>query len=99
MGKTPNAVYDDSPGVGTPSGEATMVPDVATVVGGITGGATQLLRAGVSGATETTSWLRDTAADTVQLLAGPVVESVNHSVGRVLGAAHNDAATPVRWRN
>ena len=53
------------------------VPGVAAVVGGITGGAVQMLQAGVQGVADT--------ADTVQTLAGPVVESVSQSTSRFLG--------------
>lgn len=76
-----------------------MVPGVATVVGGITGGAAQLLRAGVNSAAESTTWLRDSTADTVQMLLGPVVDSVSESAGRFLGDSGNGAALPVRWRS
>lgn len=76
-----------------------MVSGVATVVGGITGGAVQMLRAGVNGAAESTSWLRDSAADTVQMFLGPVVESVSQTTGRFLGDSRNDATLPVRWRS
>ena len=53
------------------------VPGVAAVVGGITGGAVQMLQAGVEGVANT--------ADAVQTLAGPVVNSVSQSAGRLLG--------------
>lgn len=80
--------------------DAMMVPGVATVVGGFTGGAVQVLRAGVSGVTEAGARLRDTAADAVQTLVAPVVESMSQSTARLLG---NDgaevAAPPVRWRS
>ena len=68
-----------------------IVPGVATVVGGITGGAVQILRAGASTAAD--------AAEAVQTLVGPVVESVNQSTSRLLGDARNGTAPPVRWRN
>ncbi|MBO0865565.1 MAG: cation-translocating P-type ATPase, partial [Mycobacterium sp.] len=69
------------------------LPGVATVVGGMTGGAMQVLRAGVQGAAG--------AAGTVQLLASPVLESVGQSTGRLLGTDHspNGAAPPVRWHS
>ncbi|ORV10716.1 cation-translocating P-type ATPase [Mycobacterium celatum] len=66
------------------------VPGVATVVGGVTGGAVQLLRAGAQGAAG--------AASAVQLVAGPAVRST----GRMLGAVNNSperAAPPVRWQS
>jgi cation-transporting P-type ATPase I len=69
------------------------VPAVTTVLGGMTGGAVQLLRAGVQGAAG--------AAGAVQLLASPVVQSVAQSTGRVLGTGNssNGAAPPVRWHS
>lgn len=69
------------------------LPGVATVVEGMTGGAMQVLRAGVQGAAG--------AAGVVQLLAGPVAESVSQSTGRLLGTdnAGNGAAPPVRWQS
>ena len=69
------------------------LPGVATVVGGITGGAMQVLRAGIQGAAG--------AASAVQLLAGPVVESVGQSTDRLLGtdSSPNGAAPLVRWRS
>ncbi|MBV8291920.1 MAG: cation-translocating P-type ATPase, partial [Mycobacterium sp.] len=73
------------------------VPGVATIVGGITGGAVDMLQAGVQGVA--------TAADTMQMLTGPVVRSVNQSTARVLrtgnsanGTPDRDAAT-VRWQS
>ncbi len=70
-----------------------MVPDVGTVVGGITGGAMQLLRAGMDGAAD--------AVDTMATLVGPVVETVSQSTGRLLGTGDSGsgAAPPVRWRS
>jgi cation-transporting ATPase I len=68
------------------------LPGVATVVGGVTGGAIQVLRAGVQGAAD--------AAGAVQLLASPVMGSVNLSTGRFLGTGNaHPAETPVRWRS
>jgi cation-transporting ATPase I len=69
------------------------LPGVAAVVGGMTGGAAQLLRAGVNSAA--------TAAGAVQLLAGPVAESVSQSTGRLLGTGNsvNGTAPPVRWHS
>lgn len=84
------------------------IPDVAdlvgSVVGGVTGGAVQIVRAGAHAAAG--------AADTVQMLASPVVEfaspvmqSVAQSTGRALGAGHspngsaNRVEPPVRWHS
>jgi cation-transporting ATPase I len=77
-----------------------MVPGVATVVGGLTGGAALVLRAGVNGAADSAARVRG-AVDGMQALVGPVVESVSDTAGRLLGTdtAANGAAPPVRWRS
>ncbi len=76
------------------------VPGVAAVVGGITGGAVQMLQAGVQSVADT--------ADAVQTLAGPVVESVSQSTSRFLGiggigissnGAPDRATATVRWQS
>jgi cation-transporting P-type ATPase I len=73
------------------------VPGVAVVVGGITGGAVQMLQAGVEGVAST--------ADAVQTLAGPVVQSVSQSAGRFLGTGTSSngtsdgAVATVRWQS
>jgi cation-transporting P-type ATPase I len=73
------------------------VPGVATVVGGISGKAVEVLQAGAHGAAA--------AAGAMQMLAGPVVRSVSQSTGRVLasGNSANDsadgAAATVRWQS
>src|SRR5271168_4902228 len=73
------------------------VPGVAAVVGGITGGAVQMLQAGVQGVAST--------ADTVQTLAGPVVQSVSQSTSRFLGLGNSSNGAPdratatVRWQS
>jgi cation-transporting ATPase I len=73
------------------------VPGVAAFVGGITGGAVEMLQAGVNGMA--------TAADTVQMLAGPVVNSISESTARVLGTSSSSNRTPdgaaatVRWHS
>jgi cation-transporting P-type ATPase I len=73
------------------------VPGVAAVVGGITGGAVQMLQAGVEGVANT--------ADAVQTLAGPVVQSLSQSAGRFLGTGSSSNGTPdgavatVRWQS
>ena len=73
------------------------VPGVAAVVGGITGGAVQMLQAGVQSAAST--------ADTVETLAGPVVQSVSHSTSRFLGLGNSSNGAPdretatVRWQS
>ncbi len=73
------------------------VPGVAAVVGGITGGAVQMLQAGVEGVANT--------ADALQTLAGPVVNSVSQSAGRLLGTggssngSRDGATATLRWQS
>jgi cation-transporting P-type ATPase I len=73
------------------------VPGVAAVVGGITGGAVQMLQAGVEGVANT--------ADALQTLAGPVVNSVSQSAGRFLGTggssngSRDGATATLRWQS
>src|SRR3984893_8456238 len=73
------------------------VPGVAAVVGGITGGAVQMLQASVEGAANT--------AGAMQTVAGPVVNSVSQSAGRFLGTGGSSngkpdgAAATVRWQS
>ena len=73
------------------------VPGVAAVVGGITGGAVHMLQTGVNGVAST--------AGAMQTLAGPVVNSVSQSTGRVLGTGSSSNGSPdgtaatVRWQS
>lgn len=73
------------------------IPGVATVVGGITGRAVEVLQAGAQGVIA--------AADAVQVLASPVVRSVSQSTGRVFGAGNSASGSPdgaaatVRWQS
>ena len=73
------------------------VPGVTAIVGGIAGGAVQVLQAGAQSVAN--------AADTMQMLTGPVVNSVSQSTARVLGADYSPNGTPdgaaatVRWRS
>jgi cation-transporting P-type ATPase I len=73
------------------------IPGVATVVGGMTGGALQMVRTGVQGAAD--------AASAWQMLAGPVMQSVGESTSRILGTGNSQngstdgAAPPVRWQS
>jgi len=74
-------------------GEAMKVPGVVTVVGGVTGGAARVVRAGVQSAAG--------AVAAAQTLTSPVVWSVGQSTGRVLGTTNNsDNGGPpsVAWR-
>ena len=73
------------------------VPGVAAVVGGITGGAVQMLQAGAQGVAD--------VADTVQTLTGPVLDTVSHSTSRLLGTGglnngnRGGASATVRWQS
>ena len=64
------------------------IPGVTAVVGGITGGAVQMLQASVQSVANT--------AGTVQSLASPVVESVSHSTSRFLGIGSSSNGGPER---
>src|SRR5271155_3692402 len=73
------------------------VPGVTAIVGGIAGGAVQMLQTGVQGVTS--------AADTLQTLTGPVVDSVGQSTARLLGTrgpangTRDGASATVRWQS
>src|SRR5271156_3569779 len=73
------------------------VPGVTALVGGVAGGAVQMLQAGVQGVT--------TAADAVQTLTGPVLDSVSQSTARLLGTSRptngnrDGASATVRWQS
>ena len=73
------------------------VPGVTALVGGVAGGAVQMLQAGVQGVT--------TAADAVQTLTGPVLDSVSQSTARLLGTGRptngnrDGASATVRWQS
>ncbi|MBS4728164.1 cation-translocating P-type ATPase [Mycobacterium sp. SM1] len=73
------------------------VPGIAAAVGGVTGGAVQLVRAGSSGAAG--------VVGVVQALAGPMVQSAGRSPGRQpgTGASHSGSrgavVPPVRWHS
>ncbi|BBX47346.1 cation-translocating P-type ATPase [Mycobacterium cookii] len=70
---------------------------MTAVVGGMTGGAVQVLQAGVQGVAS--------VADTVQELTGPVLDSVSQSTSRLLGGRHSTngsrdgASATVRWQS
>src|SRR5271155_1925976 len=73
------------------------VPGATALVGGVAGGAVQMLQAGVQGVT--------TAADAVQTLTGPVLDSVSQSTARLLGTSRptngnrDGASATVRWQS
>jgi cation-transporting ATPase I len=80
------------------------IPGVASVIGGVTGGAVQVVRAGVSGTAGAAGAVQMLASPMVEL-AGPVVQSMAQSTGRALGMGNspngspNGIASPVRWRS
>jgi cation-transporting P-type ATPase I len=80
------------------------IPGVASVVAGVTGGAAQVVRAGVSTAAGAAGAVQLLASPVVEL-AGPVVQSIATSTGRALGMNGSangspDAITPpVRWQS
>src|SRR5271155_2473892 len=80
------------------------IPGVASVVAGVTGGAAQVVRAGVTTAAGAAGAGQLLASPVVEL-AGPVVQSVANSTGRALGVSSSpngsrDAITPpVRWQS
>ena len=80
------------------------IPGVASVVAGVTGGAAQIVRAGVSSAAGAVGAVQLLANPVVEL-AGPAVESVANSTGRALGinTSPNGSAEgitpPVRWQS
>ncbi len=73
------------------------VPGVTALVGGVAGGAVQVLQAGVQGVA--------TAADALQTLTAPVLDTVSQSTARVLGDRSFDqrqrdsASATVRWQS
>ncbi len=80
------------------------VPGVADVVAGVTGGAAQVVRAGVSTAAGAAGAVQLLASPVVEL-AGPVVQSMAHTTGRAIGigipadGSSNGVAPPVRWQS
>ncbi|MGA9674550.1 MAG: hypothetical protein WBR28_04645, partial [Mycobacterium sp.] len=75
---------------------------VSSLAGGVTGGAAQVVRAGVDAATGAAGTVQMLASPVVEL-AGPVVQSVAQSTGRVLGnssaGSANHVELPVRWQS
>jgi cation-transporting P-type ATPase I len=72
------------------------VPGVTALVGGVAGGAVQALQAGVQSVA--------TAADALQTLTAPVVDTVTQSTARVLGTGRSsngdeNASARVRWQS
>src|ERR1700761_7062036 len=73
------------------------VPGVTALVGGVAGGAVQMLQAGVQNVAN--------AAEAVQTLTAPVLDTVTQSTARVLGngrssnGSRDGASATVRWQS
>ncbi|KAA1250449.1 cation-translocating P-type ATPase [Mycobacterium simiae] len=80
------------------------IPGVADIVGGISGGATQVLRAGANGVAGAAGAVETLASPVLELI-GPVVESAAQSTGRALGMGNSAAGSaehgsaPLRWHS
>src|SRR5580704_16955155 len=81
------------------------IPGVTSVLAGVTGGAAQVVRAGVSTAADAAGAVQALAGPVVEL-AGPVVQSMAQSTGRAHGMSSSpngsspDGITPpVRWQS
>src|ERR1700742_2084940 len=80
------------------------IPGVSSVVAGVTGGAAQLVKAGVSTATGAAGAVQLLASPVVEL-AGPVVQSMTDSTSRALGINTSSNGSPdlitppVRWQS
>ncbi len=80
------------------------IPGVTSVVAGVTGGAAQIVKAGVSTAAGAAGAMQLLASPMVEL-AGPVVQSMANSTGRALGinispnGSPEHIAPPVRWQS
>ncbi len=80
------------------------IPGVTSVVAGVTGGAAQIVKAGVSTAAGAAGAVQLLASPVVEL-AGPVVQSMANSTGRALGinispnGSPDLIAPPVRWQS
>jgi cation-transporting P-type ATPase I len=80
------------------------IPGVASVVAGVTGGAAQVVRAGVTTAAGAAGAVQLLASPVVELV-GPVVQSAAQSTGQALGmstspnGSPNAVTPPVRWQS
>src|SRR5271166_3220133 len=80
------------------------IPGVTSVVAGVTGGAAQVVRAGVSTAAGAAGAVQMFASPVVEL-ASPVVQSMAHTTGRAIGmgtpsnGSPDGTAPPVRWQS
>src|SRR5271168_5520610 len=80
------------------------IPGVSSVVAGVTGGAAQIIRAGVSTAAGAAGAVQLLASPVAEL-AGPVVQSMADSTGRALGintstnGSPDTILPPVRWQS
>ncbi|MGO9382808.1 MAG: HAD-IC family P-type ATPase [Mycobacterium sp.] len=80
------------------------IPGVASVVAGVTGGAAQVVRAGVSTAAGAAGAVQMLASPVVEL-ANPVMQSMAQTTGRAIGISNssngssNGVTPPVRWQS
>ncbi|HYB80173.1 MAG TPA: cation-translocating P-type ATPase, partial [Mycobacterium sp.] len=81
------------------------IPGVTSVVAGVTGGAAQVVRAGVSTAAGAAGALQVLASPVAEL-AGPVVQSMAQTTGRAVGLGSSSSngssggvTPPVRWQS
>ncbi|UDM34459.1 cation-translocating P-type ATPase [Mycobacterium ulcerans] len=81
-----------------------VVNPVANLVAGVTGGAVQMVRAGVQTAADAAGVLQTLASPVVEL-AGPVVQSVAQTTNRAIGrngaadGAPDGVTPPLRWHS
>src|SRR3954468_6304776 len=80
------------------------IPGVADLVGTLTGGATQVVRAGMLGAAGAAGAVQSLTSPVTELV-GPVVQTVAHTTGRAIGlngsagGAPESVTPPVRWQS
>src|SRR5208337_1930407 len=85
-------------------GDGVKIPGVASVVAGVTGGAAQVVRAGVSTAAGAAGAVQMLASPVVEL-ANPVMQSMAQTTGRAVGISNssngssNGVTPPVRWQS
>ncbi|OBI72990.1 cation-translocating P-type ATPase [Mycobacterium asiaticum] len=80
------------------------IPGVADIVGTLTGGATQVVRAGVQSAAGAAGVVQSLTSPMTELV-GPVAQAVAHTTGRAIGlggsldGAPEPVTPPVRWQS
>ena len=80
------------------------IPGVASVIAGVTGGAAEVVRAGVSTAAGAVGAVQALTGPVTEL-AGPVVQSMAQTTGRAIGmgssatGSANRVTPPVRWQS